>query len=170
MIEKNTIFLRLAGVIKESIVDGFGIRYVIFTQGCPHKCKACHNPNTHDFDGGYLQDCAILLEEIKKNPLLKGVTFSGGEPFLQAKNLVFLAREIKNLGLDLTIYTGFVFEELLNQNDDVRLLLSLCDLLIDGRFELENRDLSLRFRGSSNQRLIDVCKSLKENKAVLLQY
>lgn len=168
MQELNTIFLRLAGVVKESIVDGYGLRYVIFTQGCPHHCKGCHNPQTHDFNKGYLQDLASLCDEICKNPLLQGVTFSGGEPFMQAKNLSILAKHIKALGLDLTIYTGFTYEELL-QEQVMKELLILADVLIDGKFILEQKDLSLKFKGSKNQRIIDVAKSLEQSKVVLFE-
>lgn len=168
MQELNTIFLRLAGAIKESIVDGYGLRYVIFTQGCPHHCKGCHNPQTHDFNKGYLQDLASLYDEICKNPLLQGVTFSGGEPFMQAKNLSILAKHIKALGLDLTIYTGFTYEELL-QEQAMKELLVLADVLIDGKFILEQKDLSLKFKGSKNQRIIDVAKSLEQGKVILFE-
>ncbi|OCX43063.1 anaerobic ribonucleoside-triphosphate reductase activating protein [Campylobacter ornithocola] len=162
------MFLRLAGAIKESIVDGYGLRYVIFTQGCPHHCKGCHNPQTHDFNKGYLQDLASLYDEICKNPLLQGVTFSGGEPFMQAKNLSILAKYIKELGLDLAIYTGFTYEELL-QEQAMKELLFLTDILIDGKFILEQKDLSLKFKGSKNQRVIDVVKSLEQGKVILFE-
>lgn len=168
MQELNTIFLRLAGVVKESIVDGYGLRYVIFTQGCPHHCKGCHNPQTHDFNKGYLQDLASSYDEICKNPLLQGVTFSGGEPFIQAKNLSILAKHIKALGLDLTIYTGFTYEELV-QEKSMKELLVLADILIDGKFILEQKDLSLKFKGSKNQRIIDVAKSLEQGKVILFE-
>ncbi|SUX05254.1 anaerobic ribonucleoside-triphosphate reductase activating protein [Campylobacter lari] len=168
MQELNTIFLRLAGVVKESIVDGYGLRYVIFTQGCPHHCRGCHNPQTHDFNKGYLQDLASLYDEICKNPLLQGVTFSGGEPFMQAKNLSILAKHIKALGLDLTIYTGFTYEKLL-QDQAMKELLILADVLIDGKFILEQKDLSLKFKGSKNQRIIDVVNSLEQGKIVLFE-
>ncbi|EAK0445680.1 anaerobic ribonucleoside-triphosphate reductase activating protein [Campylobacter lari] len=162
------MFLRLAGVVKESIVDGYGLRYVIFTQGCPHHCKGCHNPQTHDFNKGYLQDLASSYDEICKNPLLQGVTFSGGEPFIQAKNLSILAKHIKALGLDLTIYTGFTYEELV-QEKSMKELLVLADILIDGKFILEQKDLSLKFKGSKNQRIIDVAKSLEQGKVILFE-
>ncbi|MBT0826764.1 anaerobic ribonucleoside-triphosphate reductase activating protein [Campylobacter lari] len=168
MQELNTIFLRLAGVVKESIVDGYGLRYVIFTQGCHHHCKGCHNPQTHDFNKGYLQDLASLHDEICKNPLLQGVTFSGGEPFMQAKNLSILAKHIKTLGLDLTIYTGFTYEELLEEKSKKELLI-LADVLVDGKFILEQKDLSLKFKGSKNQRVIDVVKSLEQGKVILFE-
>lgn len=167
MQELSITFIRLAGVEKESIVDGYGLRYVIFTQGCPHHCKGCHNPQTHDFNKGYLQDLASLYDEICKNPLLQGVTFSGGEPFMQAKNLSMLAKHIKALGLDLTIYTGFTYEELL-QEQAMKELLIYADVLIDGKFILEQKDLSLKFKGSKNQRIIDVAKTLAQDKIILL--
>ncbi|MBF7047022.1 anaerobic ribonucleoside-triphosphate reductase activating protein [Campylobacter volucris] len=170
MQELSTILIKLAGVVKESIVDGYGLRYVIFTQGCPHKCKACHNQHTHDFNQGYWQDLDFLLKDIIKNPLLKGVTFSGGEPFLQAEKLVILAKKIKSFGLDLIIYTGFTYEELLLMDKkSVKELLFLADLLIDGRFILEQKDLSLKFRGSSNQRIIDTKESFRQGKIVLFE-
>ncbi|WP_257941950.1 anaerobic ribonucleoside triphosphate reductase activating protein [Campylobacter lari] len=168
MQELNTIFLRLAGVVKESIVDGYGLCYVIFTQGCPHHCRGCHNPQTHDFNKGYLQDLASLYDEICKNPLLQGVTFSGGEPFMQAKNLSILAKHIKALGFNLTIYTGFTYEELV-QEKSMKELLVLADILIDGKFILEQKDLSLKFKGSKNQRIIDVVKSLEQGKVILFE-
>lgn len=156
--------LRLAGVIRESIVDGPGIRMVIFTQGCPHHCEGCHNPQTHDFNGGYASDPKNILLAIDANPLLKGVTFSGGEPFMQAETLSELAKEIHKRGLNVITYTGFTYEELIssfkNHPDWQRLLLQ-TDYLIDGKFILSQRSLSLRFRGSSNQRIIDVKKSLE---------
>lgn len=104
--------IRIAGIVRESIVDGPGIRFVVFAQGCPHKCPGCHNPQTHDFQGGY--DCSIetILLEIDKNPLLAGVTFSGGEPFCQAERFLPLAKEIKNRRLDLVAYTGYTLEQL----------------------------------------------------------
>ena len=152
--------LKISGIVPESIVDGKGIRYVIFTQGCPHHCPGCHNPQTHDFAGGRPADTEQILREISENPLLRGVTFSGGEPFCQPEPLAALAREIHRMRLDVTVYTGYTLEELwAMHNPDVDSLLDQTDLLIDGRFELALRDLTLRFRGSSNQRLIDMNKT-----------
>ena len=161
--------LRLAGVIRESIVDGPGMRMTIFTQGCPHNCKGCHNPQTHDFNGGYISHPENILKAIDKDKLLRGVTFSGGEPFMQPEALSELAVEIHKRGLDIVTYTGFTFEELLesfSRHPERRLLLEQTDYLIDGRFVLELRSLDLLFRGSSNQRIIDVKKSLAEGRAV----
>lgn len=158
--------LRIAGIQAESIVDGPGYRFTIFTQGCPHRCEGCHNPQTHDIEGGTLIDTDSLLEKIKKNPLLSGVTFSGGEPFFQAQALIPLAKQIKGLGLELAAYSGWTFEELMDMGGAAKELLELCDVLIDGRFILAERSLMLRFRGSENQRICDVPESLKQNKAV----
>ena len=161
--------LRLAGVIRESIVDGPGIRMTVFTQGCPHHCKGCQNPQTHSFDGGYISDPENILKAIDANPLLRGVTFSGGEPFMQPHALAQLGGEIHKRGLDIITYTGFTFEELLSSSEDIpeRMeLLKETDYLIDGKFILELRSLDLEFRGSSNQRIIDVKASLEKGKAV----
>ncbi len=161
--------LRISGIEPESIVDGPGIRYVIFVQGCPHHCPGCHNPQTHDFQGGHEQDMEIILKEIEKNPLLSGATFSGGEPFCQAEALAELGAEIKSRGLNLVCYSGYTFEELLEMGKtkpEIMTLLQLTDLLIDGKFVLEEKSLNLLFRGSKNQRILDVPASLREGKAV----
>lgn len=161
--------LRIAGVVNESIVDGKGIRYTVFVQGCPHHCEGCHNPQTHDFSGGTEVSLELLLNEIKKDPLLSGVTFSGGEPFCQALPLAELGKEIKALGLDITVYSGFTFEELYSMSEDdegIRSLLNVADILIDGKFILAEKSLMLKFRGSKNQRIIDLKESLKAGKAI----
>jgi len=140
-------------------VDGPGIRYVIFVQGCPHHCEGCHNPQTHDFEGGYFVDGEELLRDICANPLLSGVTFSGGEPFCQAAALAALGEAIHEKGLNIITYTGFLYEDLLekaNADEGIRALLSVTDTLIDGPFILAERDLSLSYRGSRNQRIIDL--------------
>ena len=162
--------LRLAGVVRESIVDGPGIRMTIFTQGCPHHCKGCHNPETHDPNGGYISHPENILNAIDKNPLLQGVTFSGGEPFEQAEALAKLGKEIKKRGIHIMTYSGYTFEQILSgaeKNPGWKELLSVTDILVDGRFVLEERSLNLLFRGSKNQRLIDVPKSLEKGEAVL---
>ncbi len=160
--------LRISGTVNDSIVDGPGIRYCVFVQGCPHKCEGCHNPNTHDFNGGRIVDTDDLLKEIKANPLLSGVTFSGGEPFCQAKALAFLGRQIKQENLDIITYTGYTFEELKEKSTDENgymQLLEVSDFIVDGKFEKEKKSYLLKFKGSSNQRIIDCNKSL-ENVAI----
>ena len=151
--------IRIAGVVRESIVDGPGLRFTVFCQGCPHGCKGCHNMATHDFSGGY--DCEIskILDAIDQNPLLDGVTFSGGEPMCQPEAFYNLAVQVKERGLNRVSYTGFTYEELLQMTEKdkwIKGLLELTDILIDGRFVLEERDLTLQFRGSRNQRVIDM--------------
>lgn len=160
--------VRICGVEPESIVDGRGIRYVVFTQGCPHRCPGCHNPQTHPFDGGKVVDIGELFGEIRENPLLKGVTFSGGEPFCQPEPLAELAKMAHGTGLDVTVYTGYLYEELLAmKNPAVDALLAQTDTLIDGLFILAERDLTLRFRGSRNQRVIDMNQTRLSGKVVL---
>ena len=161
--------LRLAGVIRESIVDGPGIRMTVFTQGCPHHCKGCHNEQTWDFEGGYDSSTQRILEEAQKDPILRGLTFSGGEPFSQAESLSILAKEAKEKGYDIFCYTGYTFEHLVSQfesHPEYKALLSNCDWLVDGPFVLEKRSLMLKFRGSTNQRILDVKKSLETMSAV----
>lgn len=164
--------LRVAGTVNESIVDGPGIRYVIFTQGCNHNCVGCHNPQTHAFDGGSLIDINDIIKQVKRNPLLDGITFSGGEPFEQADVLSELAREIKALGLNVMTYTGYTIEYI-NKNKTYHMgwekLLSLTDILVDGKFEITKKNLLLKFRGSENQRIIDVGRSIKLNSVVEMQ-
>lgn len=165
--------IRIAGVIKESTVDGPGFRYVIFTQGCPHHCEGCHNPETHDMNGGKLESITTLAEDITKNPLLKGITLSGGEPFMQAKKLAKLLSLIDLKRYSVMTYTGFKYEYLIsNANDDNGYLelLKLTDVLIDGKFMKDLKSSSAKFRGSTNQRAIDVKGSLRENRIILHEF
>lgn len=164
--------LRIAGVVKESTVDGPGFRYVVFTQGCPHKCEGCHNPETHDYSGGKLVNINDIASDIKKNPLLKGVTISGGDPFVQAGQVAKLL-DLLDKKLSVMVYTGFTYEYLLkNANDDNKYmeLLIRTDVLMDGKFEKELMNENLIFRGSSNQRAIEVKNSLKENRIVIHEF
>ena len=158
--------LRIAGTVNDSIVDGPGLRYAVFTQGCPHDCPGCHNPQTHDFSGGKDIDTSEILAQIRKNPLLDGLTLTGGEPFCQCTACVALAQGAHAHGLNVWCYSGYTFEELINGKAEWRLLLQNIDVLVDGPFLLEKRSLDCRFRGSSNQRLIDVPKSLMANRAI----
>lgn len=166
--EKCRDKIKLAGIVRESITDGPGIRFVLFTQGCPHRCDQCHNRETWDFEGGKYIDTEKILKEIAKNPLLKGVTFSGGEPVCQAAALKELAAKIKERGKDIVVFTGYRYEELLDlQDEDVSELLAYTDLLVDGPFVAAEKDLSLKFRGSANQRIIDMNKTRKMGKLIL---
>ena len=157
--------LRIAGTIGESIVDGPGIRYVLFTQGCPHGCPGCHNPQTHDFAGGTEVQASDLLADILMRPYVKAVTLSGGEPFCQPAPLAQLAAALKDKGFHLMCYSGYTFEELL-QLEEARPLLEQLDLLVDGRFVESRKNIELRFRGSDNQRVLDVPASLAAGSAV----
>ena len=158
--------LRIAGTVNDSIVDGPGLRYAVFTQGCPHDCPGCHNPQTHDFSGGKDIDTSEILAQIRKNPLLDGLTLTGGDPFCQCTACIALAQGAHAHGLNVWCYSGYTFEELINGKAEWRLLLQNIDVLVDGPFLLEKRSLDCRFRGSSNQRLIDVPKSLMANRAI----
>jgi len=165
--------LKISGVVDGSIVDGPGIRYTIFTQGCPHKCEGCHNPQTHDIKNGYSMKVGDIIKEIENDPLLKGITISGGEPFIQAKKLSKLIENINNKKLDIIAYTGFVFEDLLkrsNEENGYVELLKKVDILMDGKFDISKKAEKLLFRGSYNQRAIDVKESLKINRVVEYQF
>ena len=164
--------LRLASPTTfDSIVDGPGLRMVIWTQGCIHNCTGCHNPQTHSLNSGYKIDVNEIIDIIRNLKLQKGITLSGGEPFLQSEVLELIAKEAKRNKLDVWAYTGFTFEELLepenkDYNDRIKLLNQIA-VLVDGKLELSKRDISLKFRGSYNQRIIDVQRSLKENDIIL---
>lgn len=165
--------LRIAGVQKESIVDGPGIRYVVFTQGCPHKCKGCHNPQTHDFNGG--KDISIdeLVSDIKKNPMIKGVTISGGEPFFQAKQVSKLIDNLQDKNYDYMVYTGYQYENLVqnaNENNGYMDLLSRTDILMDGKFVEELKNENTIFRGSTNQRAIECKNSLETGNLTIHEF
>lgn len=164
--------MRIAGLLHESIVDGPGVRFVVFCQGCPHRCPGCHNPETWDFGGGGEYTVRQLIKEIRKAPaLVRGVTLSGGEPFSQPGEMAQLASRVHGLGMDVVTYTGFLYEELLEkarQDPEVERLLAETDLLVDGPFVEAKKDIGLRFRGSSNQRIIDVKKSREAGKTVVL--
>ena len=162
--------IRTAGIANDSIVDGPGIRLTLFVQGCPHGCEGCHNPQTHDFGGGHDMTMGEILDMIKANPLLDGVTFSGGEPFCQADKLARLGKEIRDMGLNITTYTGYTYEYLLRHSTEENgyaELIGVSDYLIDGPFILSQRNLTLKFRGSENQRIIDVKRSLETGDVVI---
>ena len=160
--------ISLSGVTGDSIVDGPGLRLTIFTQGCLHHCPGCHNPQTHDPEGGSWADTDDILAAAAENPLLDGITLSGGDPFLQPVPCLALAEGAHKIGLNVWTYTGYTWEALLEENDAEKLaLLKETDVLVDGPFLLAERSLELRFCGSRNQRLIDVKKSLAEGKVVL---
>lgn len=170
--------MRVAQIYNESVVDGTGWRMAIFFQGCNHNCKGCHNPESHDFNGGKEiskeQLIAKIQEQIDENPLLDGVTLSGGDPFFQSEDMIDICKFIHSKDLSIWAYTGFTYEQLINKSDkrvtdSMVEMLHNIDVLVDGRFVLEERSLEERFKGSLNQRIIDVQASLKNNRVIELQ-
>jgi len=162
----NTV--RLADVIlHDSITDGPGLRSVIWFQGCERNCVGCHNLKTQDPTGGFLSDTDVIIDELINRKMLSGVTISGGEPFNQKKALLAIVKELKKTGISIWVYSGYQYAELMNDSAG-HLILSYIDVLVDGPFILGLRDLRLRFRGSSNQRLIDVQASRMADKETLL--
>lgn len=164
--------IRLAAPLQsDSVVDGFGVRTVIWTQGCSHNCPFCQNPTTHDFNGGEEFDIEDIKEEISALEKQDGITLSGGDPLFQIDAVTEIAKYAKSIGLNIWCYTGFVYEDILKmgeKNPKYLEFLKYIDVLVDGKFVNELKDLNLLFRGSSNQRLIDVPKTLKSKKIVLI--
>ena len=159
--------MRIAGISAESFIDGPGLRYVIFTQGCPHRCKGCQNPETWEYDGGEqmtVNEINRIIKHTDKNKY-RGITFSGGEPFLYVAELCQIAETARSMNWDIVTYTGYEYEELISDNDKSPLLYT-TDILIDGKFIEELKDISLTYKGSKNQRIIDVKKSISTNSIV----
>lgn len=165
--------IRLAGIIYESLVNGPGMRRVFFAQGCKHNCKGCFNPETHDFIGGEIKDMDDLIKDTLDNPMIKGVTFSGGDPLEQAEKFAYMAKKFKEKGLNVWSYTGYTYEEILRCKDN-RVgwndFINNIDVLVDGEFQIDKKDENLKYRGSSNQRIIDVKESLAQDKVILMPY
>jgi anaerobic ribonucleoside-triphosphate reductase activating protein len=160
--------IRWAGIEQESIVDGPGLRAVVFFQGCPHGCRGCHNPETWATNGGTISRVEEVWEQINFHPYLKGLTLSGGEPFLQPEAALWLGRAAKANGMELMVYTGYTWEEIMmSENNLFRELLLVTDILVDGPYMETQRDISLKFRGSRNQRIINVPVSINRNTLVL---
>ena len=160
--------IRIFGIEGDSIVDGPGIRMSVFTQGCIHNCKGCHNPESHDQNGGKLYDPDKIIKHDSENPLYHGVTLTGGDPFYQPEACAEIAEGVKKLGLNVWTFTGYTWEQLTDsKNEDFMRLLRATDVLVDGKFEMDKKSLELRFKGSSNQRTIDVPASLEQGKIVL---
>lgn len=151
--------MRIAGIVNDSIVDGPGLRLAIFAQGCPHHCPGCHNPESHDFAGGSDMDTEKIIARMDANPLLDGITLTGGEPFEQPEACRILADAAHARGLNVWAYSGYTFEQLCAVPEKRRLL-EACDVLVDGPFLLAERSLDLRFRGSKNQRVLKIAELL----------
>ncbi len=174
MVEMKKGFVRLAvpKIQEDSIVDGEGIRSVIWFQGCPHHCESCHNPETWDFNEGF----EISLDDVKKQidelEFQAGVTFSGGDPMCQIEALVELASYVKEKGMNVWVYTGYVYDDIVKLSESnplYRKVLDYIDVLVDGPFVLKLKSFDVPFRGSSNQRLIDVAKTLEKGKVITLE-
>ena len=162
--------IRIAGIVNDSIVDGPGFRLAVFTQGCPHDCPGCHNPATHPFDGGRLESTDKIVDTMADNPLLDGITLTGGDPFCQPEPCAVLACAAKKLGLNVWAYSGWTYEQLVSMhNPDEDALLNACDVLVDGPYIEQQRNLELLFRGSENQRLIDMNATRRNGRVTLLQ-
>ena len=164
--------MNVAGVYHDSISNGEGWRSVLFVSGCPHRCKGCHNPNTWNREYGSPYNEEEVFEQLTENELLDGVTISGGEPFLYTETLLPLVKKIKEKKLNIWVYTGYVWDELLRRAENdlcTHLFLETIDVIVDGRFEIEKKAPSLKFRGSCNQRIIDVKASIKEGVLIELE-
>lgn len=162
--------MRVFGLVQDSIVDGPGMRFVCFVQGCPHNCPGCHNPESHDPDGGQRMSIVDVIEQMLSNPLTDGLTLSGGEPFAQAFSCIGVARSAHRHGLNVWAYTGYTFEHLRDHGSDAqKILLQQVDVLVDGPYIAAERTLSLPWRGSKNQRVIDVQASLREGTVIELK-
>ena len=168
--------IRIADIIEESFVDGDGIRFTIFVQGCPHHCNGCHNPTTHDFNGGKIFNTEDLIAMFTKPSLINGITLSGGEPLCQIDAITEIACAAKHANLSVWCYTGYIYENLINENscdtkffsfENMMKFFNYVDVLVDGPFILKQRDLTMRFCGSKNQRLIDVQKTQAAKKIIL---
>jgi len=161
--------MRLSGISPESTVDGPGLRFVIFTQGCPHECDHCHNPESWSCEDGKEFSSKEIIRMMRKQCKSKrGITFSGGEPFLQPYELLQVAEAAREMDLDVVTYTGFTYEQIIGEGDPDKIaLLHASDILIDGQYKHDLRDIGLRFRGSANQRVIDVVASQKQGQVML---
>lgn len=161
--------IRLAADLQpDSIVDGEGVRTILWTQGCPHNCLGCHNPGTHDFNGGAEVDVQYIIDELKTIKNQDGITLSGGDPLCQSEACLEICKEAHKLGLNVWCYTGFTYESILRNPKQLKLLKEI-DVLVDGKFKLEEKSYNLYFRGSKNQRIIDVQKSLELEQVVLVE-
>jgi anaerobic ribonucleoside-triphosphate reductase activating protein len=161
--------MRIAGIVQDSIVDGPGMRCTVFTQGCPHGCPGCHNPETHDPNGGREIAVEEVIRQMLSNPMTDGLTLSGGDPFMQPADCARIAKAAHDNGLNVWTYTGYTFERLCEMRDTdpgVAALMDETDVLVDGPFVLAQRSLGTPWRGSKNQRLIDMKKSLSAGHTI----
>lgn len=163
---------RYAGLVKDDICDGEGIGLSFYTQFCPHRCDSCHNKATWDKDGGLSFNESILdniISYFKENPIADRITLSGGEAFENVDLCHIILDEIQrnNLNLNIWIFSGYTYEEITGDGNKLKLL-ERCDVLVDGKFEINKRDIKLKYCGSSNQQIINVKESLRQNKIIQL--
>lgn len=172
MLNDDSKLIRLAGIAENSLVNGKGLRKVFFSQGCSHHCEGCFNQHTWEFAGGRMFDMDELVQKVKDEPFLDGVTFSGGDPFQQADKFAYLAKKLHEANINIWAYTGYTFEELMKlaqTNHHIKQMINNVDVIVDGRFMKDKMSENLKYCGSSNQRVIDVKTSLNENKIILFK-
>lgn len=172
MLNDDSKLIRLAGIAENSLVNGKGLRKVFFSQGCSHHCEGCFNQHTWEFSGGRMFDMDELVQKVKDEPFLDGVTFSGGDPFQQADKFAYLAKKLHEANINIWAYTGYTFEELMKlaqTNPHIKQMINNVDVIVDGRFMKDKMSENLKYCGSSNQRVIDVKSSLNENKIILFK-
>lgn len=172
MLNDDSKLIRLAGIAENSLVNGKGLRKVFFSQGCSHHCEGCFNQHTWEFTGGRMFDMDELVQKVKDEPFLDGVTFSGGDPFQQADKFAYLAKKLHEANINIWAYTGYTFEELMKlaqTNPHIKQMINNVDVIVDGRFMKDKMSENLKYCGSSNQRVIDVKSSLNENKIILFK-
>lgn len=172
MFNDDSKLIRLAGIAENSLVNGKGLRKVFFSQGCSHHCEGCFNQHTWEFAGGRMFDMDELVQKVKDEPFLDGVTFSGGDPFQQADKFAYLAKKLHEANINIWAYTGYTFEELMKlaqTNPHIKQMINNVDVIVDGRFMKDKMSENLKYCGSSNQRVIDVKSSLNENKIILFK-
>lgn len=172
MLNDDSKLIRLAGIAENSLVNGKGLRKVFFSQGCSHHCEGCFNQHTWEFAGGRMFDMDELVQKVKDEPFLDGVTFSGGDPFQQADKFAYLAKKLHEANINIWAYTGYTFEELMKlaqTNPYIKQMINNVDVIVDGRFMKDKMSENLKYCGSSNQRVIDVKSSLNENKIILFK-
>ena len=172
MLNDDSKLIRLAGIAENSLVNGKGLRKVFFSQGCSHHCEGCFNQHTWEFAGGRMFDMDELVQKVKYEPFLDGVTFSGGDPFQQADKFAYLAKKLHEANINIWAYTGYTFEELMKlaqTNPHIKQMINNVDVIVDGRFMKDKMSENLKYCGSSNQRVIDVKSSLNENKIILFK-
>lgn len=172
MLNDDSKLIRLAGIAENSLVNGKGLRKVFFSQGCSHHCEGCFNQHTWEFAGGRMFDMDELVQKVRDEPFLDGVTFSGGDPFQQADKFAYLAKKLHEANINIWAYTGYTFEELMKlaqTNPHIKQMINNVDVIVDGRFMKDKMSENLKYCGSSNQRVIDVKSSLNENKIILFK-